>query len=78
MIQSSDIGWWPLADNGTESYTDASKWCNQCQCFIAFDQPHICYTMTPPLQGWQCPICHRIYSPTVQSCDCSVVRWQWY
>lgn len=24
----------------------------------------------PPMQGWECPRCHRIHAPWVASCDC--------
>lgn len=32
--------------------------------------PNKPYTESVPLQGWQCPKCKRIYSPSVRMCPC--------
>ena len=30
------------------------------------------WSFRDPVQGWQCPRCLKCYSPTVESCSCSV------
>lgn len=30
------------------------------------------WTWYTPMQGWQCPMCLRAYSPFTKSCDCQV------
>lgn len=29
------------------------------------------YDKLPPQQGWQCPLCHMVWAPSIVSCACN-------
>ena len=38
--------------------------CCECKYYFKEKKP-----MLPPLQGWQCPVCGKVYSPFMTECN---------
>lgn len=56
---------------GYRIFTEWAKWNSPAYAPNEYNLPAMPH---PVQQGWQCPLCQRVYAPHMPSCDCAVAH----